>query len=288
MAYVHRLKPTSITMDFCISYFKSLFDEGLAASTINTNKSAITKPINYAFNINFNTELFNNIPKSCAALNPGPPPKPISWSLGKVLELAVSIENETASVKRLSQKCLFLLAMASGARLSEIVALVRGEGNIQYLDSGHVLLYPDSVFLAKNELPNNRWGPWRIPSLQEEPSLCPVACLKRYLQVTSHLREGQIFRGDEGSKLSLKQVRAKLLYFIQSADPNSVPAGHDCRKVATSINFFEFMNFEGLTSYTGWKSPRVFYRNYLKSVEDVRYSLVAAGRVVHPTTSASE
>ena len=124
--------------------------------------------------------------------------------------------------------------------------------------------------------------------LPEEPSLCPVAFLKSYLNVTSQLREGQIFRGDEGSKLSLKQIRAKMLYFIQSADPNSVPAGHDTRKVATSINFLEHMNFKDITQYTGWKSPRVFYRNYLKSVEDVRYSLVAAGRVVHPTTSASE
>ena len=196
--------------------------------------------------------------------------------------MAVSIDNESASVKRVSQKCLFLLAMASGARLSEIVALVRNKENVKYLESGHVLLYPDPVFLAKNELPTNRWGPWRIPSLPEEPALCPVACLKRYLELTDHFSDGQLFRGDEGSKLSLKQIRAKLLYFIQAADPDSVPAGHDARKVATTINYFEFMDFKGLTQYTGWKSPRVFFRNYLKSIEEVRFSLVAAGQIVRP------
>ena len=109
-----------------------------------------------------------------------------------------------------------------------------------------------------------------------------MACLKCYLRATSHFSDSQIFRGDEGCKLSLKQSRAKLLYFIQATDPDSGPAGHDTRKVATTINLFEFMNFSDLAKYTGWRSPRVFYKHYLKSVEEVRYSLVAAGRVVRP------
>ena len=94
----------TITFDLCIIDFKSLFDEGLAANTIIYNTSAITKPIFYAFNINFNSDLFNIIPKSCAALKPSAPLKPISCALGKVLELAVSIENEFATLRRLSQK----------------------------------------------------------------------------------------------------------------------------------------------------------------------------------------
>ena len=69
---------------------------------------------------------------------------------------------------------------------------------------------------------------------------------------------------------------------MRAADPDRVPAGHVARKVATSINFFEFMILSDLARYTGWRSSRVLYRNYLKSLEDVRYSLVAAGGVVRP------
>ena len=121
-----------------------------------------------------------------------------------------------------------------------------------------------------------------------DTSLCPVACLKAYLARTHAYTSGQLFRGDTGSKLTLNQVRAKLLYFIKTADPTSVPAGHDVRKVATSINYFEYMDFADLCNYTGWKSPRVFYKCYLKRIEEVQHSLVAAGNVVHPTPARSD
>ena len=232
--------------------------------------------------------MFNNIPKSCATLRPAAPPKPISWSLGKVLALATSMDNDSIEIKRLSQKCLFLLAMASGARLSKLVALVRGKDHIQILQSGEALLFPDPVFLAKNELPNKRWGPWRIPPLVEDTSLCPVTCLRAYLARTPNYQSGQLFRGDTGSKLTLNQIRAKLLYFIKTADPTSVPAGHDVRKVATSINYFEFMDFADLCHYTGWKSPRVFYKCYLKQIGEVRHGLVAAGGIVRPAPAPSD
>ena len=121
------------------------------------------------------------------------------------------------------------------------------------------------------------------PPLKDDASLCPVTCLQSYLARTPAYKSGQLFRGDTGSKLTLNQIRAKLLYFIKTADPASVPAGHDVRKVATSINYFEFMDFAGLCNYTGWKSPRVFYKSYLRRIEEVRLGLVAAGNVVRPT-----
>ena len=60
------------------------------------------------------------------------------------------------------------------------------------------------------------------PPLLEGPALCPVACLKCYLRATSHFSDGQIFRGDEGCKLSLNHISAQLLCFLQTAVPNSV------------------------------------------------------------------
>ena len=286
VACVHTHRPDVISINFCIAYFRFLHDSGLAPATINSEKSDLFTPIWYGFNIDFKMDLFCNIPKSCAALNPSAPLKPISWSLSKVLDLAVSIDNESCDVKKLSQKCLCLLALASGARMSELVALVRDKNHIQVLDSGEVLLFPDPVFLAKNELPDKRWGPWRIPPLREEPSLCPVKCLESYLAKSAHYTTGQLFLGDEGSKLTLKQLKAKLLYFIKLADPNSVPTGHEVRKVASSMNFFEFMDFGELCKYTGWKSTRVFFRHYLRKIEELKHNVVAAGKVIRRRPSA--
>ena len=117
-----------------------------------------------------------------------------------------------------------LTAMASGARVSEIVVLSRDDGHIEFLDLGEVNLYPDPAFLAKNELPTKCWGPWKIIPLKEDSSLCPVECLKAYLLKSVAFKGRQLFKGETtGSNLSLKQLRSKLTYFIRRADPNSIP-----------------------------------------------------------------
>ena len=184
VSYIQEHKPTTITMDFCLAFFISLHEEGLASKTISSYKSALTRPVEYAFGINFNSDLFNKLTRACARLKPDAPPKPISWSLDKVLHFASSIDNESASLKDITQKSIFLIAMASGARVSEIVALSRDDGHIEFLDSGEVNLYPDPSFLAKNELPTKRWGPWKIVPLREDLSLCPIECLKAFLSKT--------------------------------------------------------------------------------------------------------
>ena len=53
--------------------------------------------------------------------------------------------------------------------------------------------------------------------------------------------------------------------------------------LASSLNFFKTMSFEGLQAYTGWRSPREFFRHYLRTVEGVDRSFVAAGTVVGPS-----
>ena len=119
--------------------------------------------------------------------------------------------------------------------------------------------------------------------LQQDLSLCPVECLKTYLQRTCSFIGGQLFKGETtGSKLSNCQLRSKLTTFIRRADPNSMPKGHDPRKVASSLNFFSHMSFDNLKSYTGWKSSKVFFRHYLKKLTEVKHFVVAAGNVCKP------
>ena len=80
-------------MDFCLGFFIDLHWQGLVPVMITSYKSALTRPIWYAFDIDFNSDLFNKIPKACARLKPSAPPKPISWSLDKDLQFASLIDN---------------------------------------------------------------------------------------------------------------------------------------------------------------------------------------------------
>ena len=92
-----------------------------------------------------------------------------------------------------------------------------------------------------------------------------------------------LFRRENGGTLSINGIRQQILYFIKEADPASVPKAHQIRAMATSLNYFQYMDFSALTNYTGWKSSRVFMRHYLKNIDATKFHAVAAGKVIMPT-----
>ena len=183
------------------------------------------------------------------------------------------------------------MALASGARLSEMAALSRDTGFIKFLPSGEVSLSPHPKFLAKNEDPAHRWKPWIIVPLPQDPSLCPVKALQTYLGRTDTWLSGRLFQRENGGTITIDGIRQQILYFIKEADPESIPKAHDVRAIATSVNYFHYMDFQALTGYTGWKSSRVFMKHYFKNLDTLRFHAVAAGKVVppgEPSTSLSE
>ena len=121
------------------------------------------------------------------------------------------------------------------------------------------------------------------PPLPEMPNLCPVLNLKRYLELTRHFSGDQLFRGNEGSNLSVKDLGGKIIEFVNGADPNKHMSVHMLRKIASSLNFFQFMDFQDLSKMTGWKSNRVFYRHYFTNIESLSLPVVAAGKVIPPS-----
>ncbi|XP_068200405.1 uncharacterized protein [Palaemon carinicauda] len=280
-------KVEMMTMNLTVTFFRILFESGLAASTITTIKSALKKIFHIGFNIDLTDSYFSSIPRACARLKPSTRSSSVSWFLNDVLKLASDTLNESCNYIPLLRKTLFLMSLASGARISELSALTRDPGHIEFLSSGEVLLSPDKRFLAKNEDPQNRWSPWKIVPLPQDPSLCPVNTLKAYLNGTSIKSSGPLFIRENGGTITLKGIRQQILYFIKQANPESFPHVHDIQAVATSINYFHHMNFDELTKYTGWKSPKVFKRHYLKPLEALKFATVAAGNVVLPESNDS-
>ena len=287
-SYIRLHKPSEMSINVALSFFRHLHTSGLAASTVTATKSALSKVFYYGFDMRLNDVCFASIARSCAKLRPASRPEMLSWSLNKVLRLASNIDNSSCSYQQLLRKTLFLIALASGARMSEMAALARDKGFAVFLPSGEVSLSPHPKFLAKNEDPQNRWAPWKIIPLQQDSSLCPVESLCAYLERTVSWCSGSLFKREKGGTLSINGIRQQILYFIKEADPDSVPKAHQVRAIATSTNFFQFMDFEALTKYTGWKSPRVFMRHYFKNIEALKFFAVAAGKVVTPAQNDSE
>ena len=127
-----------------------------------------------------------------------------SWNLSLVLHQLTKAPFEPikeASLKHLIFKTVFLLALGSGKRRSEIHAWQNR--NIRHQsDWSKVSLYPSPSFLSKNQLTKegpDSVAPVVIPalaptldrSLKSDRSLCLVRALRYYLDRTSDLRRNK-------------------------------------------------------------------------------------------------
>ena len=127
-----------------------------------------------------------------------------SWNLSLVLHQLTKAPFEPlrkASLKHLIFKTVFLLALGSGKRRSEIHAWLYR--NIRHQENwSQVSLYPSPSFLSKNQLARDgpaSVAPVVIPALaptldkalSDDKSLCPVRALRYYLDRTKDLRKGK-------------------------------------------------------------------------------------------------
>ena len=190
-----RAPPVKSVADFLLYLFE---DRKLQPSTIDGYKSAIADKLgNSPFNISKDenlTRLLDSFHRDRPKGRRGIP----SWNLSLVLHQLTKAPFEPiqeASLKHLTFKTVFLLALGSGKRRSEIHAWQNR--NIRHQsDWLKVSLYPSPSFLSKNQLAKegpDSVAPVVIPalaptldrSLKSDRSLCPVRALHYYLDRTS-------------------------------------------------------------------------------------------------------
>ena len=100
---------------------------------------------------------------------PAPTKKHITWSLDVVLRNLN--KRKVFKLYTLLQKTIFLLAIAMGARISEVGALKRGDYFLSL--RGDRVIFSFGDFLAENEDPLKRRDPIVIKSLTFQPTPVP-------------------------------------------------------------------------------------------------------------------
>ena len=194
-----RSPPVKSVADFLLYLFE---DQKLQPSTIDGHRSAIADKLgNATINISKDdnlTRLLESFHRDRPKGRRGIP----SWNLSLVLHQLMKAPFEAlreASLKHLTFKAVFLLALGSGKRTSEIHAWQHK--NIRHQsDWSKVSLFPSPSFLSKNQLAKEgpeSVAPVVIPalaptldkSLKSDRSLCPVRALRYYLDRTSDLRQ---------------------------------------------------------------------------------------------------
>jgi hypothetical protein len=196
--------PLDATSPLVADFLCFLRDKPLAISTIEGYRTALSKVLKAHKGLDIGkdtaiTRLIADFQREAPARNLSVP----SWDLSLVLNMLTKSPFEPmhlSDIKFFSFKTVFLLALASGRRRSELHAL---QYDIQRTENwSEVSLFPDSQFVAKTQLVAEGAAvlkPLTLPALTkvvgpdliEDRSLCVVRAVKYYLSRTKEIRKGR-------------------------------------------------------------------------------------------------
>ena len=185
----------------------------------------------------------------------------------------------------LTRKTVFLVAAASGRRVSEIHALSMKEEHLSF-SSGGVSLLPRAGFLAKKQTLDFCPKPIVLLDLRKVSGSsdcrpwCPVRALKYYLQKTERLRirqdgtrEDRLF-SHHGQPVypAKKSTMARWIIQVIKESLNkkelqlagSHVRAHDLRSQMASWALYKGASIQEVMDAAGWSSPSTFQSVYLR------------------------
>ena len=220
--------------------------------------------------------------------------RPPAWDLNVVLKHLRGAPYEplsSASLEDLTRKTLFLVALATAARVSEIHALDVTRIKFENVRNGavHIGLLWD--FIAKNQLPGQPDRLFTIPPLsqivgaadEEDLLLCPVRALRQYIDRTRPIRGSRkrLFipfsrsvKGEVNRNTVALWLRQAILaaYSAANIPPPVANNPHEIRALASTMALHRNCSVPTIMEGCYWRSNTVFASHYLRdvAVEDVQ------------------
>ena len=257
---------TSIGPSVLTSFATYIFHASpkVSPATVTNAMVAIRDPISFGFGVTINDRQWDLLKASFFRQRPPVAPQPPNWSLDKVLALLLAPRfRSDPGPPDLLLRTLFLVAMATGHRVSQLAALLRSPEFTRFgpRDSS-VTLAPRPRFLAKNERAGHRVKPVVIQAWMVDDThhpLCPVLALKLYLSTTSNSPGVALWVDPRSHKpLTTTDLARRLVDVIRLADPQSHPRAHQVRKYASSLAFFRCFDVDAVREAGQWSSPTSF------------------------------
>ena len=256
-----------VMLDFASYVFRS--GNGVSTATVTNAMVAVRDPVKFGFGVVVDPRKWELLKASFFLQRPSRVPSPPAWSLPRVLDFLQSARfGPAATPNDLFLRALFLVALATGLRVSQLGALLRSPEFAKFAPGkASVTLAPRPSFLAKNERERHRLRPVTFPAWfvgSTHHPLCPVSALDSYLAVTSQA-PGQHLWVDPVSLRPLKtaDIARGLTSVIRLADPSAPARAHHVRKIASSLAFFRCFDVDAVRQAGQWASSSSFVTRYL-------------------------
>ena len=209
-------------------------------------------------------------------------PRAPSWDLPLVLRSLTQPPYEPldqSTLKFLSHKTAFLLAICSAERVGELHALSASGDCLRWkADGTGVSLWPNPAFLPKVVNPQTVNQVIEVNAFRPDPNLCPVQALSTYIARTQSLRSShsQLFVCFCADKLGLPVSKQCLSCWVantisEAYSMQGLPApgnvvAHSTRSVATSWAALLGVPFSDIYAAASWSAPCTFARFYRVNV----------------------
>ena len=274
------ISPTSPTNVDVANFLGFLQSKGKATSTIRVHRAAICTTLRQLGLPSFSEDfLIRDTLKGASVIEARSPRRCPSWDLFLVLDILKQHPFEplvSATLKFLSFKTIFLVALASGRRISEVNHLSGLPQDIAREPDGSLSLKFLPEFLAKNQQPGDPSPSIRIPPLPLGPDrfLCPVRSLKRYLHFTKSFRgsKRKLFishnprhKRDLTVNTVSRWVR-ELISLAYSAAPPTDARPHELRAWSSSLALSLNVAMDEIMAAAYWKTSSAFISHYLRDV----------------------
>ena len=274
--------PSDLSYITLAEYLVYLFSQNKKVNTILVHKASISSVLKLLNPPTAQQEsTLHNVIRRMTILRPREQEVLPRWHLSVVLKglmkppFAINGTDRHISLELLSYKTAFLVALASGARGSELVALSRASHNLEFttLASGVKQVSIRMVIPEPIKFP----GIAHLFPNEPEPLLCPVRALGLYIvksadRAQDDSLEKLFVHFNPATQLFTTHFRRWVAETIRLTYENSSESdlpkikAHDVRGISESIAFYRNTPLKDLCGLISWKSSNVFVRHYLRDM----------------------
>ena len=279
--------PCKIDENLILKFFLFQFKNfNLSSRTIACYRSALSEPMKVGFGIELQKAVFSRLLRSFFLSRPPRQFSEPAWNLDLVLDLLCTPPFKTnISMVNLTLKTIFLVALALGCRASELHSLLRSPRYIVFSRNfKSVKIIPNPSFLCKNESLNFRRQPMILQAMMQRDgshhTLCPVAALRKYLNVTKRFNgRGLFFNPVTRVPCNAARINYYVKFLVRKSQPNVYASFHDLRHFAAWRAFWSGMSYSGMRARGFWKSNSSLQKSYLAGSTPSSTPCVALGVV---------
>lgn len=254
----------------------------LNPKTILVYRNSLHLPLLYGFHISTKDREFSLLARSQFIANPPQQRFVPTWNPSAVLSMLEQprFDVQSSSPADLLSKTLFLTALATGNRVSELAAMSRHSSSFVINDT-QVVIPIRPGFLYKNQsmarTPPNIVIPALLHPNKSHHALCPVKALKRWLQVSAPWGSDSIFVNPHSKRpMNRGAISLQLVKTINSALPDVFAKAHDVRKISASLAWARGVSPQDITKFMFWTTSSVFIAKYLSPISDTQPCVVAS------------